>query len=271
MQNKLDDLFSLTEFLQFYPVDNVKNARRYILGPLGRRDEQVLIDLRLIMATVSLRRAKVACQPQRRSEQVEAVQLSITERKKYDLILAQARKTLSSCIEKAPSHVLLRSILQLRQLCSHGSYKSLETTTSATQPWKIMPNCYHCGDYLNLSQSFLPEAQSSQQQQLCYDCALSWSGNTPSAAPLSPSAYQLNNHEAELVEIDNKLSGDMLSTFDFNDLGTHQSASILDMAKESSKLKKVLSNLCHIQQSATNGQALAKRSVTSHCYTYFLF
>lgn len=265
MQNKLEDLFSLTEFLQFYPVDNVTNARRYIMGPLGRRDEQVLTDLRLIMATISLRRAKVACKSTSRSEQVELVELSITERQEYDLILAQARKTLSSCAGNAPSHVLLRSILQLRQLCSHGNYRSTENTTSSSQSWKNTPNCHQCGDSLNLSQSLTPEFQGSQQQQLCYECALSRGGNTPNIAPPSPSA---NHLKAELVEIESEMGMGTLSAVSYNDTNTHRNMSMLDRAEESSKLKKILSKLCHIQKPTMNGQALAKRLVTSHCHCY---
>lgn len=39
VQNSLEDLFSLTEYLGFHPVENRLNARRWILEPLGARDE----------------------------------------------------------------------------------------------------------------------------------------------------------------------------------------------------------------------------------------
>lgn len=120
VQNKLDDLFTLTEFLGFYPVDNRANARRWILDPLGRKEEHALDNLRLLMRTVAIRRSKVSENGCKRSESEVSVHLSQAERKQYGSIRTQARSMVTRAENKSSAHTLLSFILQMRQLCGHG-------------------------------------------------------------------------------------------------------------------------------------------------------
>ncbi|MCJ1230293.1 hypothetical protein MMC12_006965 [Toensbergia leucococca] len=115
VQNKLDDLFSLTEFLRAYPIEDRSNARRYISELLGKEDERGLLNLRLIMKAIALRRSRKICGNQRRSEYVTWVTLSQAERQQYISTRTQARKNLLKIGTQTPAHKLLSSIILLRQ------------------------------------------------------------------------------------------------------------------------------------------------------------
>jgi len=120
VQNKLSDLFSLTQFLEFHPLDTHANARKYILEPLSRNDPQGLENLRLALHAISLRRARQACSTRQRFERVENVILNETEKELYVRTREQARKLAALSTGKAQGDVVLRAISTLRQICSHG-------------------------------------------------------------------------------------------------------------------------------------------------------
>ncbi|KAH9208112.1 SNF2 family N-terminal domain-containing protein, partial [Leptodontidium sp. 2 PMI_412] len=119
VQNKLSDLFSLTQFLGFIPLENHANARKYILEPLSRRDPEGLENLRLALQTISLRRTKDLCSARRKIEAIEQVIVNVRERRCYNTTRAEAKKALGSATGKSQGEILLRAISTLRQICSH--------------------------------------------------------------------------------------------------------------------------------------------------------
>lgn len=80
MQNILEAVCSLTEFLKFYPVDNPLATRQHIVASLGRKDHKILKGLRLIMSSIALRKSNITYESRSRAEQVEVVLLSPEER-----------------------------------------------------------------------------------------------------------------------------------------------------------------------------------------------
>lgn len=242
MQNKLEDLFSLTEFLKFYPVDSYSNARQYILNPLGRKDQRVLTYLRSIMTTVALRRAKAACQIRRRSEIQELVVLSSDEREQYDRILFQAKQMRSKSTRDAPK-ALFRSIIKLRQICSHGKLNHPPETRSDRQTWGQTSNCRNCGDSLPRSPLSIEVDRGIHGGQLCYDCALSWNDI---ATDLSPH-HSLLDVDAEVSENEDV------------EMDMYRDESSLLKAGKSSKLEKVLSNLFKRQRDFNDDRTPVKR------------
>lgn len=242
MQNKLEDLFSLTEFLKFYPVDSYSNARQYILNPLGRKDQRVLAYLRSIMTTVALRRAKAACQIRRRSEIQESVVLSSDEREQYDRILFHAKKMRSKSTRDAPAQVLFRSIIKLRQICSHGKLNHLPETGSDRQTRGQTSNCRNCGDSLPRSPMSIEVDRDIQEGQLCYDCALSYD----IATDLSPH-HSLLDVDAEVSENEDV------------EMDMYRDESPLLKTEKSSKLEKVLSNLFKRQRDFNDDRTPVKR------------
>lgn len=111
MQNRLEDIFSLTEFLRFYPVDNPLNTRQHILAPLGRKDHKILKDLQIIMSSIALRRSKMTCESRSRVERVEVVVLSPEEREQYKMFLLEAKEKRTRRGRDTRAQVLLRAIL----------------------------------------------------------------------------------------------------------------------------------------------------------------
>lgn len=253
MHNKLDDLFSLTAFLRFYPVDNDSNARRYILDPLGKKDPHVLADLRSIMTTVALRRTRSADQSRRRSERVESVLLSPAERGKYQETLLQARKTLAASTRDTASSSLLGTLLRLRQICSHGIYNIVSNATGS------VPKCCQRGDDLPLTQTAPRAVRMGRQDRLCYDCGLAWSDNT--SIPAFDILYDTQTGarvDSSAMEIDS--GTDTLSFYsDRNESYMIQDESVSKTTKKSSKLEKVLSNLKELQQISGGSQGPVKR------------
>lgn len=260
MQNKLEDLFSLTEFLRFYPVDNSSNARQYILNPLGRMDQRVLIDLRSIMTTVALRRAKAACQSRRRSEIEVPVILSPNERERYDQILFYAKKMRSGSARDAPSHVLFRSIIKLRQICSHGTLNQRPEIRSDLQILEQRSNCRHCGDALPSSPMLIEADRDAQGSQLCYDCALTWNDLATDSSPQHPSFDASSHQTADLSTTEKWMSIDAaVSVNDDVEMDIDRDESSVMKAEESSKLEKVLSKLSDLQGLFNNDETPVKR------------
>lgn len=119
VQNWLDDLFSLLQFLRFHPFQTLPNARKYILEPLGRQDKKGLRNLQLTMEAISLRKGRRQICNQHRNEEILYVNLNVDERQRYSSILEEARYLARTTGRKRGKNIL-QSILALRQLCSHG-------------------------------------------------------------------------------------------------------------------------------------------------------
>ena len=177
VQNKLEDLFSLTEFLRFYPVDSLSNTRRYILDPLGRKEQRGLTSLRSIMTILALRRSKVACQGWSRSERVELVRLSSEEREKYNLLLLQAKRMRSEATSNTISQIVLRTLIELRQICSHNSRNLISDARNEIQHRAETPYCRRCGDSIDSQAIQIDAVQQVQRISLCHDCSLNWTDN----------------------------------------------------------------------------------------------
>ncbi len=253
VHNKLDDLFSLTTFLRFHPVDSGSNARRYILDPLGRKDPQVLADLRSIMTTVALRRTRVADQCRSRSEQVESVSLFLAEREKYQEILFQARRILAASTRNTPSTTLLGSLLRLRQICSHGICKV------ASNAIKNVPKCCQCGDDLPSLQTAPKAGPLGQQHRLCYDCDLASSDSV--SIPASDHLHDAQvgaKRDFSAVEID---SGTDTGSVHHNMIQAYINHYEVDSRRTniSSKLEKVLLYLKELHQIPLGSQGPVKR------------
>ena len=187
VQNRLDDLFTLTEFLGFYPVDNRANARRWILDPLGRKEEHALENLRLVMRTVAMRRTKLSESDCKRSEREVLVELFQTEREQYDSTRTQARSMVTRTGNKSSAHTLLSFILRMRQLCSHGLSRGaiLRRPTLIRETPTYMTVCDKCADSFNPAVSGTLTLTGIDGPRYCPECAFEndISANLPTQSP----------------------------------------------------------------------------------------
>lgn len=177
VQNGLDDLFSLLQFLRFYPFQTLPNARKYILEPLWRRDEKGLRNLRSTMRAISLRRGRRQTCGRHRNEEMVHVNLSVDERQRYSSILEEARQIARTTGKKRGKNIL-QTILSLRQLCSHGSsrvpssnlhfndnnrYSTLLSRTPSV-------NCDNCDQNFSHSDKFEGAFNGSCGHKVCSEC-----------------------------------------------------------------------------------------------------
>lgn len=176
VQNRLDDLFSLLQFLRFHPFQALPNARKYILEPLGRQDEKGLRNLRSTMGVISLRRGRRQTCNQHRNEEVIPVNLSLDERQYYRSILAEAQR-LARTSGKKRGHIILQSISSLRQLCSHGSAhvpcSNLHPNHNNKYNNSLSPvsvNCDNCHQNFLHSDSIIGAFNGSCGHKVCPDC-----------------------------------------------------------------------------------------------------
>lgn len=256
VQNRLEDLFSLTEFLRFYPIDNPSNTRQHILNPLGRRDEQALKNLRSLMTVVALRRTKAICHAQCRSDRVEVITLSAMEREQYHLTLSQVRKFRSNSARDSP-HTLLSAITNLRQICSHGILGLTADLKHIIQRPEEFSTCRVCGDSIPLPPRQYEALYGDEGMGLCHNCTLDPNQDT---SLVLPGTALLNESKSRSFISNVGTDGGILSiTCGKNSVQQDElSATTL---KCSSKLEKVLSNLLSLQRAFNNDTTPVKRPV----------
>lgn len=258
VQNRLEDLFALTEFLRFYPVDNYSNTRRYILSPLGRKEKHGLASLQSIMTILALRRAKVACQGWGRSERVELVGLSTEEREKYHFLLSHTKESRFTTARNAFAQVVLRTLIKLRQICSHGTLGLTSDTRNNVRIHGENSSCAHCGDLVD-PQAVVDAVPLMWRPRLCYDCSLTWMYNNPSSSIQHSSSDEWICPAKDLSIIEKTADiGVELSDHSYR-ITVDRDESEVNAIEKSSKLKRILSNLTHLHQTFHGDQFPVKR------------
>jgi SWI/SNF-related matrix-associated actin-dependent regulator of chromatin subfamily A3 len=148
IQNGINDIFSLTRFLRFYPFDVRSNIRKFVTGPLSKRDQQGLDNLRLMMKVFSLRRVKTGLGIEPPEERKVMVSLSEQERRQYDEVKAQLLSRLvemSRSNSSKTSHVVLEGIRYLRQICCSGLTQAVHEARIGNRPAVDFSPCDDCG------------------------------------------------------------------------------------------------------------------------------
>lgn len=244
MQNRLEDLFTLTEFLQFHPVENRRNARRWILDPLGRREDYAVENLRLLMRTVSSRRSRGSERKHLRSEIEVAVELSRPEREQYERIRANAGRMKASMGKTVSASTLLSYILRMRQICSHGLQEQASASKSADARARVSSDifCNKCFEPLPFTSMLKSSGVKSGEAVFCLECTGEESGNLSLAS--DPLANQ-DSYRLERVvtppETDTsltKMSDDSMDVVLSANNGKGQ--------KPSSKIQSVIRNLMQL-------------------------
>ncbi|OQV08898.1 Helicase conserved domain-containing protein [Cladophialophora immunda] len=125
IQNRLDDLGSLTRFLRMYPYDTAGRFNQYIRGPAQAGDPAFLKALRVFVDSFTLRRLRDRIDLPERKDYVAKLTFSNEERILHDFFkgIAQVQiEQLSRTKEKnsGVQHHVLRGIMTLRLICAHG-------------------------------------------------------------------------------------------------------------------------------------------------------
>ncbi|KAK1699732.1 SNF2 family domain-containing protein [Colletotrichum godetiae] len=128
VQNRLEDLAALLQFVRLKPFDDRNKFNRFIVDPFKACDTEIVPKLRVLVDSVTLRRLKDKINLPPRSDHIVKLDFTDEEREVYNLFEKNAQdrvKVLAgNGVQKAlGGHTyihILRSILRLRLLCAHG-------------------------------------------------------------------------------------------------------------------------------------------------------
>lgn len=259
VQNSLDDLFTLTEFLRFHPVENRQNARRWVLDPLGNKEEHAIENLRLLVRTVALRRSRDSEMKHVRSEVEVAVTLAYTERQQYNSIRSRAQKMIVGAENTTSAHKLLSCILQMRQVCSHGLHGRASETGPAANRGPLPSNtvCDICLETFSRDLTVDSSLNEDSESKYCQECAAEESST---ACPTSDS-LSLQSSICRDTSTPFSWTGvsvaDVLSDNDGGDMDL--GANTVPVPDWSSKIDSVVNNLLQLEQGRQFGSTPTKR------------
>lgn len=125
IQNRLDDLGSLTRFLRLYPYDSAARFNQFIRGPAQAGDPSFLKALRVFVDSFTLRRLRDRIDLPPRQDLIELLDFSAAEQQLHDFFKEISHiqiQELARTKEKnsGVQHHVLRGIMTLRLICAHG-------------------------------------------------------------------------------------------------------------------------------------------------------
>ncbi|KAH7324014.1 SNF2 family N-terminal domain-containing protein [Rhexocercosporidium sp. MPI-PUGE-AT-0058] len=245
VQNKLSDLFSLTQFLGFIPLENHANARKYILEPLSRKDPEGLENLRLALQTISLRRTKDSFGTRRKIEAIEQVILNARERLCYSTTRANAKKAMGSATGNSQGEILLRAISTLRQICSHGG--AIIDDTPDIQHASEHNVCDKCGQPVDTQNDPQQTFHGACGHNVCYECAIDENGSENTSLNCRPKCCSVCQ-EPVMSNLDDsqRWSGGRLNST----LVDRNTEMAVTSAISSSKIEKVVAHLQNLEQAS---------------------
>ena len=126
IQNRLEDLSSIFQFLQIYPYSNPKIFDEQISGPWRRGDPEAITRLRAVVRCIALRRPKAVIELPDRVDKVQEVAFNEQEEQMYENVKASATSFLNDAISthtKDNRSYLnaLQRINSLRMICNLGA------------------------------------------------------------------------------------------------------------------------------------------------------
>ncbi|KAK8102537.1 DNA repair protein RAD5B, partial [Apiospora sp. TS-2023a] len=138
IQNTLDDLRSLLDFLHFEPFSEPGFFRKHIIEPLHVNSLDPFRNLRLLLRITCFRRtAELLCLPPHETSEI-AVSLTDMEMQLYDGILDRCKEEFEEIsYGKSPKKrytVLFAATMKLRRLCNHGTFKEPQHSPGSETP-----------------------------------------------------------------------------------------------------------------------------------------
>ena len=126
IQNRIDDLGSLTRFIRLYPYDTAARFSQHIRAPFMAGDESFLKSLRVFVDSFTLRRLKDRVELPHREDLVDFLYFSPEEQKLYDFfkgplnISIETFKRSKNNGDAKNFSTVLQGIMTLRLICAHG-------------------------------------------------------------------------------------------------------------------------------------------------------
>ncbi|KAK3491228.1 SNF2 family N-terminal domain-containing protein [Neurospora hispaniola] len=136
IQNKLDDLASLAQFLRVPPYPDKNVFRKHVLEPLEKGNQGCADPLRSYLCQHCLRRTNKCLNLPNLSEKTLYLQLSMEEQETYDKIMSTAKRALDDIVSTADKTkqvkkekviVVFRTLTSLRRLCDLGTLPPIQS------------------------------------------------------------------------------------------------------------------------------------------------
>lgn len=144
VQNRLDDLGALIKFLRIKPFDEKGGFAQFILSPFKNADPDIIMKLRILVDSITLRRLKDRIDLPSRQDIIVKLPFSEDERNLYEwfakdsqnklqIIVGEQKKSLGG---RTYAHIL-RAIMRLRLLCAHGRELLSEDDLKITEGFSL--------------------------------------------------------------------------------------------------------------------------------------
>lgn len=127
IQNRLDDLLSVTKFLGLVPYDDRSRFAMHILGRFKTGDATVLASLRVLVDSFTLRRVKDKVDIPTRHDKIITLDFSEKERQLHEFFRKESNVMMSVIAGQDQTkmkgrmyHHVLKAMMILRQISAHG-------------------------------------------------------------------------------------------------------------------------------------------------------
>jgi len=127
IQNRLEDLLSVTKFLNLFPYDDRARFGQYILSPFKTGDPTVLASLRVLVDSFTLRRVKDKIDLPPREDKIITLDFSEKERRLHEFFRNESQVMMRVIANESKTkmggrmyHHVLKAMMILRQISAHG-------------------------------------------------------------------------------------------------------------------------------------------------------
>jgi SNF2 family DNA or RNA helicase len=127
IQNRLEDLLSVTKFLRIYPYNERSNFVQHILSPFKSGDPNVLTNLRVLVDSFTLRRVKDRINLPPRNDNMVTLEFTEQEKQLHEFFRNESNVMMRVIAGESKSkmggrmyHHVLKAMMILRQVSAHG-------------------------------------------------------------------------------------------------------------------------------------------------------
>ncbi|KAL4920191.1 SNF2 family N-terminal domain-containing protein [Aspergillus aurantiobrunneus] len=127
IQNRLEDLLSVTKFLRLYPYDDRSQFGMHILSRFKTGDSTVLASLRVLVDSFTLRRVKDKIDLPARHDKIVMLDFTESERQLHEFFRKESNVMMrviagedKSQMKGRMYHHILKAMMILRQISAHG-------------------------------------------------------------------------------------------------------------------------------------------------------
>ncbi|KAJ5496022.1 hypothetical protein N7539_001138 [Penicillium diatomitis] len=127
IQNRLEDLLSVTKFLRLFPYDDRARFSQHVTSPMKTGNQNALASLRVLIDSFTLRRVKTLLNLPQRTEKIVTLEFSEKEAQLHEFFRNESNAMMGVIAKESKTklsgrmyHVVLKAMMILRQVSAHG-------------------------------------------------------------------------------------------------------------------------------------------------------